>query len=587
MHALRSRPALGHRTAYPRSENAQANVALGVIVALGVGVPLVAALATGAIHVPHNDDWAYSRIALHFAEHADVQLVGWNQPSLIGHVLWAFPFLTLLGSSLWVLHVAQALAAAAGLVLAYLVLRRFVPRWFSVLGVALLAVFPGYAVLSTTYMTDTTAFAAQMGCLLLGLRALARGRSGTAELVLALLVGAFAFTIREIAIAAPLAVLAGRAVSLPRRADRLVTVGMAGALLVVAAAFVVWRQSLPGGEEPWLFGDASYYERFEQLVRALFTCAYALAPAVLLVVVRARTSPFSLATIVAGAAVLALGLLTISRAGGAPLTLFSGNSLTRFGAYWETLPGRPLLFSQPLWWTMTLVALVGGVALALLLARVVAAGRLSADALARRRASSRFPRSADRHAAHVAMAVYGAVTVIALVARAAAGTSGVYDRYLWGLGLVLLVLVGAASAHWALRPSPAAYAATAVLAAISFAVLLEEQTASTERWRAGQALVASGVDATEVDAGFEWMGWHYPYVVGAYEGPDRWRPPGTWYNVLKFEAASNCVLMSYSPRSETWLTPMGRRSYRPFLLFGSRTLYVYRNPPACNVTAAG
>ncbi len=50
---------------------------LGVL-ALTVGVPVVLAIATGAIAIPHNDAWSHSRIAQAFAEGDGFQLVGWN-----------------------------------------------------------------------------------------------------------------------------------------------------------------------------------------------------------------------------------------------------------------------------------------------------------------------------------------------------------------------------------------------------------------------------------------------------------------------------------------------------------------------------
>ena len=89
---------------------------LTLIVVVAVGGPLASGIATGAIAIPHNDDWAFSRIALGLADHGELNLVGWNQMTLVGHLLWAIPFLAVFGTSLETLHAAQAVAAAAGLV---------------------------------------------------------------------------------------------------------------------------------------------------------------------------------------------------------------------------------------------------------------------------------------------------------------------------------------------------------------------------------------------------------------------------------------------------------------------------------------
>ena len=84
---------------------------------------------------------------------------------------------------------------------------------------------------------------------------------------------------------------------------------------------------------------------------------------------------------------------------------------------------------------------------------------------------------------------------------------------------------------------------------------MEENTSSAARWEAGKAAVARGTAATAVDAGFEWMGWHYPRIVGDGTGPRLWRDPATWYNVLKFPSAGNCVLMSFAQRRESVVEP--------------------------------
>ena len=266
---------------------------LTLIVVVAVGGPLASGIATGAIGIPHNDDWAFSRIAFDLAEHGELNLVGWNQMTLVGHLVWAMPFLAVFGTSLETLHVAQAVAAAAGLVLAFFVLRRAVPVGLALLGTVLLAIFPGYALLATTYMTDTTAFAAQMGCLLLGLIAIERGHRAHLLLGLSLAVGLYAYTIREVSLAAPVAVLAGWYVtSADARARRRTSVLFA-VVLALAAGFFVWRHSLPGDEEPWLIGDAPMYERVADVVRAYFTTAFALLPALILMLVRVPRRPVS------------------------------------------------------------------------------------------------------------------------------------------------------------------------------------------------------------------------------------------------------------------------------------------------------
>jgi hypothetical protein len=282
-----------------------------------------------------------------------------------------------------------------------------------------------------------------------------------------------------------------------------------------------------------------------------------------------------------GLVVLAVGGIVAARSIGGPLTLFAGNALTRVGAVDVALPGRPVLFPRSIWALMTLAALAGGVLLAALAARAIA------QALDRRREHASAPVSAAGRAARVTIAAYLALTAAFLFVRAAAGTSGLYDRYLWAVAVAVLVLLPAAPGLGGRARLPAAAAAVLAIALVSLAILLEENASSAARWKAGEAAVARGLPPTSVDAGFEWMGWHYPHLVGEPAGATAWADPVTWYNALEFPAAANCVLMSYAPRTEPWLAAVEVREYDALLAWSRRAVFVYRNEPACtgNATA--
>jgi 4-amino-4-deoxy-L-arabinose transferase-like glycosyltransferase len=77
--------------------------------------------------------------------------------SLVGHLLWGLPFLEVFGANLRALHLGQALAGAIGILCTFLVARHFLPDRRAAAVSALVAAFPSYALLSTSYMTDTTA----------------------------------------------------------------------------------------------------------------------------------------------------------------------------------------------------------------------------------------------------------------------------------------------------------------------------------------------------------------------------------------------------------------------------------------------
>ncbi|MBA2319390.1 MAG: hypothetical protein H0V93_16660 [Euzebyales bacterium] len=146
---------------------------MAILVAFAVGLPLIAAHATGAIDVPRNDDWSYSRTALTLAGTGELHLVGWAVMSLVAQTLWAQPWLATLGESLRTLHLATAVASTIGLVATFLLARRFLAPASALLVAAIVAVAPAYAVGSTSFMTDPLAFAGQICAV-----ALAAGRDG-------------------------------------------------------------------------------------------------------------------------------------------------------------------------------------------------------------------------------------------------------------------------------------------------------------------------------------------------------------------------------------------------------------------------
>jgi hypothetical protein len=557
------------------------SAALSGIIAVAVGLPLLSAYGTSSIAIPHNDDWAFSRVALTLADTGRLELVGWGQMNLIGHVLWAQPFLAVFGRSQEVLHVAQAVAAATGLLLAYLVLRVFLARDRALFATAVFAAFPGYALLSTGFMTDTTAFAAQMGCVYAGLLALEVRKHTKWFVALSVALGFFAFTIREIALAAPLAVLVGRFALPSTRRNRREISALIALVLLFAAGFSVWRHTLPDDDQaPWLFGHGGYYARFEQLARAYFTCAFAALPALLLALPAIARDLRSRRSLVAAASILVLGAVTILRQPAGPFTLFTGNLLTRQGAVNVTLSGRQALFPPWVWIVLTLAALLAGALLAVVL--TAAAKRVLQRGRSEWREQGWGLLGRWLSPQEVVLAAYAILPVALIVVRAASGVWVLFDRYLWGIEVPLFVLVlalGSSRTRDAFVRRLAAGAAT-LLMALSLVLVVEEQTTSAARWSAGEHAVSTGIPATDIDAGFEWMGWHYQGVAGEPAEP-RWRKPASWYNVLEFPASANCIFMSFAPRSEPSLRLLEKRSYRPFFAWGRRYVFVYRNEPAC------
>jgi dolichyl-phosphate-mannose-protein mannosyltransferase len=538
------------------------SVWLGVagIVVLVLGGSLAVAYSSGAIDIPYGDDWSFSRSALALHSTGEINLVNWGEATLIGHLVWALPFLAL-GSSLEALHWASAVAGAIGLVASFFIMRRFLSPALALLGTLLVGALPYYSILATTYMTDITGFAAQMVCLALGLAALDReGRTRWMLLGAAVAVGLFAFSIREIGLVAPLAVMGAHLVRDRGRPGFRPLLAACGGALALAAVFYLWRQGLAGDlkrKRPGASSRALY-----QLGQAYFTLAIGAFPALLAggrTLWEERRRPVSLAAAVAAVAVGAFVALWQHRHHES-FNLSFVVSLLRHGQDPDAfLPG-------PLWAIVTAATATAGVLLALALAR---AGRLALEVLRGRS-------GADPGALLLALfaVLYGA----ALVVRAGQGEA-LHDRYLLGVMVPLLVF-GLAMAT-GLRDiwRRVAYAATAVALGIAAVGLETDKYASASVWDAADQQVARGARPNALDAGFAWVGFHASRVVGNGGSSGRWADPKPWYAGV-FPASTNCLIVSPTKRSEPQLDQAGGRTYDVPAGRAGRVI-VYRNPRAC------
>ena len=87
---------------------------------------------------------------------------------------------------------------------------------------------------------------------------------------------------------------------------------------------------------------------------------------------------------------------------------------------------------------------------------------------------------------------------------------------------------------------------TGCLAALSLTVTAYGSAFDAARWNAGRQLVATGVPATDIDAGFEWSGYHAPNGVD-YAPADA--PRINWYSA-KFADNRPCFAVTSSAQSQ-------------------------------------
>jgi 4-amino-4-deoxy-L-arabinose transferase-like glycosyltransferase len=481
---------------------------VGGLLGLAVVLPLAIGAIAGSLEIPRNDDWSYRHIALGLAQTGRFALDGISETMLIGQVLVTQPLLWLSGLQPWAFTLAGVVFASASVLGAYALARLLLPARDAAVAAGLLAIFPGYLAYAVSYMSDIPAMAAGFVCLALGMVAIRHRPVRMRWLLASAAMGICAFSVREFAIAAPASVLLATLLAQPRRASI-----WAVALAVGAGCVVIhlWHGFLPGQLPP----VGPDHGSIPNSALALSSIAFVVAPAVLIGAIRwrphLRRFDLFVGAVVGGALVAAHLPQWVSQ--GSLRDVFLSNLASQWGvpARDYLAGGRPLLFGKPIWTVINVVALV-----AIVVTLIVGVGILGAH-LRRTRGSPRLLMARLRKPAGIlvlfTLAVTAGLTLFSL-------TRPVYDRYYWPLvpplATLLLFVPGDLRGMPSLRSAStttavlrlSALGITAVLATVSIVYSLNSNAFDVARWHAGEQLVWLGVPADEIDAGFEWIGYH-------------------------------------------------------------------------------
>ncbi|GAA2742189.1 hypothetical protein GCM10009868_11200 [Terrabacter aerolatus] len=583
-------------------------VAVACSLAVAATYVLIAGL-DGALGVPRNDDWGYYRTAF------DVLHQGWFAPDpftrtmLVGQVLLAQPLLAVFGSAIVPLQIFGALFAAVGLWASYLVVRHFLPVGWAAFSVGCLALGPIYGSLAPTFMSDAPSFALQSLALLAGVTALSATRRPLAWLALSLAVAFAAFSVREYAVAVPVAVLGCFALSrglLARhpgwgpdaarvRRERIGAAALGLVWLIGAGTLYVWRAQLSGpGSAPALHWTAPAHNT----VRVVFTCALLIAPAVMLFW-RWPHTPWTWRRWVALGTAL---VLVLPRALNSPNPILTGNYVSQGGAYPQTLYGaQPAVISTPVWdailfltsaATLTLLAAVLEAVLTWVVCRVAtwhARAALPSPAHPRPETEPNAEVTGDTGSRHTAYApwlrepalvlalVYSLAMILTVLAVSLL-VPWVGDRYLFPV----VPYLAAALVWWARRSAPARHPRSSrvvgAVGLVGLAVLGAFQvdaaaTVDGAKWRIGEALTRAGHPAQTIDAGLEWFGFHQPGAVLNHFDPHQGQP--FWVGL--FDDAHVCVRVTrVDPSRPRHVDTPPLASLAADGLFGSRFLLQVR-----------
>ncbi|MDP9225875.1 MAG: glycosyltransferase family 39 protein [Actinomycetota bacterium] len=533
-----------------------------VAAAVVVTVFIIDAAWRGALGIPRNDDWSYLRTAFVFGQTGNFVLDGWAAAMLIGQVVIAAPVVGVAGRSIIGLQFLTAAEAAVSLVVWYALLRRLLPPRLAALSTAALALAPVFAMLAVSFMSDVPAVLMQGATLLLGVEAVRR-RRGEWWLIAAAAAGLVAFSIREYGIVAAAAVFAGFVIHRQRegkRRDVLAACAIAIAFVAACLAAWMWRHGLPNpGDLPARNSSSAPLRRAFPAIA--LTLALFIAPAAALisprrlVTARRRAPLFAIVAVTATAGFLRF----------AERPVLIGDYVTRRGSRSGAVVAGSLFQVNPIVWKLTVLLAVWSLANATVVGMVFASGLID-------RLKSR-PRSTTLPASPVLtmLTIYVALSVTATIVITFTA-SALYDRYLLPLipavaGLVLWAASRADVLAVRARVVPVAFL---VLCALVSAAYVDE-AAATEgaRWDLGDVAVAHGINARNIDAGFEWYSYHQHRAV-------RLEAPPTepfWIGLLP---GTRCATVTAAPTS----TPILAKR-RISTLLGAETFYLVDGPDRC------
>jgi hypothetical protein len=550
------------------------------LLVIGVALPTMVSAVAGSLEIPRNDDWSYRKLAIDLAQTGQFRLDGAASTMLIGQLLLVQPFLWLAGLQPSGFAAAGVVFAAAAVVATFAMARQILSPGRAALVAGLLAVFPGYLAYATSFMTDVPTLACEFGCLALGARAIRQRPVSLRWLVASMVLGSIGFSIRDFALAAPASVALAAVCAEPRRI-RNWAIGV-----VVLAVFVVvhtWRSTLAGVIDDAPFTPGS----IQRLIPALSTVAFVTSPAAILAWSRWRGRWRRIDLIIGaelGLAIVLEPLVTLLLNRSVPGVLLK-NLTTQWGTPGPEflIGGRPLLFSDSAWLAINVVAIA-----AVVVTTTVCAG--IAGVLLRR----------WRHSPGTLIRQIGSPAGVLLAFTVSVGGGlflyglgfHLYDRYLWAVAVPLAaLLLYVPDAPQAEQPTTVgrdrktARMVTAglfggTLGVLSLLLLLNSHAFDAARWRAGERLIELGVPASEIDAGYEWVGYH------AESNANAARPVQglTWYEGW-WKSFRPCGLVSSEPSSDPATRLLETTQYQLNLVAGPvETLYLYaRGGPGCPV----
>jgi hypothetical protein len=421
----------------------------------------------------------------------------------------------------------------------------------------LITIWPGYALLTTSFMADIPMFSAIFISLAIGNHAL---KTDSKWLYLfSLVIGLWAFTIREQALAAPVAIILA---AIYKRKEffviskRILTISIL-VFVALLGTFVAWRIQLPNNDgADFTFRDNGVLVAFGGIVRGWFNLALIIGiPVLFSNRLNMKSNRIRLSVLTT----FLLGLAALIYSG--IHNFFLPNYLNIFGSYAEALPPTAPLFPEYLWLALIVIAII--------------LGSLSAPIVFK-----------NLRNVNPLITIFTALTLIGTIGQFLT-MQGVFDRYFIVFLPFLLSITLQGNFTSQLKKanrigSALKICAVTFIATISVALSLHSWSLDIARWNLASQLVSDNLPADRINAGLEWQGYNSKHGVVNTEVIPSW---GFDYlfNADSCRVISTLALdqVFYTRDTSTW-NFVSEHSYPTYLYVGSSNLYVFdTNSPGC------
>lgn len=532
-------------------------ISICILILVGVGLPLAIAVSSGSLTIPQADDWQYRRIAIEWLYHNKFISTGFDSMTLIGQIIWVWPFLYFFNGSSFAFAVSTiVLFLICIFAMYYLANALFHHNVFLVFFALLnILLYPGLAWSTNTFMTDIPTFSMQILCLFFGFLSIntCNGKKWL-YLFLSLIFGIWGFAIREFALAAPLAVIA---TSLLVNKRKWLFVHISILIIFTAICFVLYRftSSIPGSVILSL--SLPTWGTIKNSISAYFTLSFAIFPLSLWILYWKSKSGFRYTDSIFFIVFIGLLLFTHNLQ-----HFFVGNYINQTGIQGtEVLPGgRPYLFPQVLWNAFHIIALLSFSVLVVaffdMLLYIIKSHFIQCMSTIK------------------ALPILWTLFSLGGMALYGIFTTALFDRYYWecAFGIILIVLLF----YTAKSPKPTLSTSSHIfmsffvfpLFVLSFIYTLNADFYSAARWKAGLRLTHFSIQADRIDSGYEWVGFHATGVahVGLQATTPAYEP---WYAQIQ-PGFKDCGVVAASELSRYFpdLHMVGIQEYHLFGYWG-------------------